>query len=74
MAWTSSGETAAFETIELGVQGTVIDLHGVLAESDWLSILEVGAAEDISPSIVFIAHGAYLRKPYEYIQHPFARR
>ncbi|CAN0328199.1 unnamed protein product, partial [Ectocarpus sp. 12 AP-2014] len=28
MVWTSSGETAAFETIELGVQGTVIDLHG----------------------------------------------
>ncbi|CAN0239919.1 unnamed protein product [Ectocarpus sp. 12 AP-2014] len=46
MAWTSSGETAAFETIELGVQGTVIDLHGVLADSDWLSILEVGILVD----------------------------
>ncbi|CAM9463486.1 unnamed protein product [Ectocarpus sp. 13 AM-2016] len=46
MAWTSSGETAAFETIELGVQGTVIDLHGVLADSDWLSILEVDILVD----------------------------
>ncbi|CAM9563406.1 unnamed protein product [Ectocarpus sp. 6 AP-2014] len=44
--WTSSGETAAFETIELGVQGTVIGLHGVLADSDWLSILEVGILVD----------------------------
>ncbi|CAM9243860.1 unnamed protein product [Ectocarpus sp. 4 AP-2014] len=46
MAWTSSGETAAFETVELGVQGTVIDLHGVLADSEWLSILEVGILVD----------------------------
>lgn len=44
-AWTSSGETTGFETIELGVQGTVIDLRGVLTDSDWLSISEVGSAE-----------------------------
>lgn len=74
MTWTSSGETAGFETIELGVQGAVIDLYGVLADSDWLSILEVGAAEDIFPSVVCTARGAYLRKPYEIIQHPAARR
>eukprot|EP00752_Nemacystus_decipiens_P006549 g5897.t1 len=39
--WTSSGKTAGFESVELGTQGQVIELHGVLAESEWLSILEV---------------------------------
>lgn len=59
MAWTSSGETAGFETVDLGVQGKVIDLHGVLADSDWLSISEVGAAEDCFASVVCTAHGGF---------------
>lgn len=65
VAWTSSGETDAFETIELGVQGKFIRLRGVLTDSEWLSILEVGAAEDnVASSVGYTAHDACLRKPH----------
>lgn len=40
--WTSSGTTTGFESVELGAQGQVVELRGVLADSEWLSILEVG--------------------------------
>eukprot|EP00903_Cladosiphon_okamuranus_P018639 g17154.t1 len=39
--WTSSGVTLDFESIDLGVAGQVVELTGVLADSDWLSITEV---------------------------------
>lgn len=41
--WTSSGTTTDFETIVVpsGTQGTVIELQGVLDESEWISIIEV---------------------------------
>eukprot|EP00903_Cladosiphon_okamuranus_P021656 g19910.t1 len=39
--WTSSGMTTGFESVELGTQGQVIELRGVLDDSEWLSILEV---------------------------------
>jgi len=41
--WTSSGSTTAFENVELGVAGQTIELRGVLGDSEWLSITEVGA-------------------------------
>lgn len=41
-SWTSSGTTSAFETVNLGVAGQIIELRGVLTESEWLSIMEVG--------------------------------
>ncbi|CAM9109787.1 unnamed protein product, partial [Hapterophycus canaliculatus] len=56
--WTSSGTTTAFETIKLGfdytsttssytydhhgIAGNAVELHGVLDDSEWLSIMEVG--------------------------------
>ena len=41
--WTSSGTTTDFEAINLsGEAGGVIELQGVLADSEWLSIAEVG--------------------------------
>lgn len=62
--WTSSGTTAAFETVKLGFHYTsstssyscdhpgvavesTIELRGVLADSEWLSILEVGWAGSV---------------------------
>lgn len=41
--WTSSGTTDSFETIALpdSTAGTVIELQGVLGDSEWLSIIEV---------------------------------
>ena len=41
--WTSSGSTAAFENVELGVAGQSIELRAVLGDSEWISITEVGA-------------------------------
>ncbi len=41
--WTSSGSTTAFENVELGVAGQTIELRGVMGDSEWLSITEVGA-------------------------------
>lgn len=41
VTWPSSGTTAGFETVELGVTGQTIELQGVLTESEWLSIMEV---------------------------------
>eukprot|EP00903_Cladosiphon_okamuranus_P018640 g17155.t1 len=40
-SWTSSGTTTDFERIELSATGKTIELRGVLAESEWLSITEV---------------------------------
>lgn len=40
-SWTSSGTTTEFETVELGVTGQTVELRGVLADSEWLSIMEV---------------------------------
>ena len=39
--WTSAGTTLDFETVTLGVTGTIIELRGVLEDSEWLSIMEV---------------------------------
>lgn len=40
--WTSSGTTDDPESIALtGTSGRVIDVTGVLADNDWLSIVEV---------------------------------
>lgn len=41
--WTSSGTTDGFETVDLpeGTTGTRIDIHGILEDSEWLSIIEV---------------------------------
>ncbi|CAM9225364.1 unnamed protein product, partial [Scytosiphon promiscuus] len=41
LTWTSSGNTAGFDDVLLGVQGQAIELRGVLADSEWLSISEV---------------------------------
>lgn len=44
--WTSSGTTSEFETIDLsGSTGTVVEITGVLGNSEWLSIVEVGFHE-----------------------------
>ncbi|CAN0221443.1 unnamed protein product [Pylaiella littoralis] len=40
-SWTSSGTTTDFENIELDVSGKAVELRGVLADSEWLSIMEV---------------------------------
>ncbi|CAM9622988.1 unnamed protein product [Ectocarpus sp. 6 AP-2014] len=42
-SWTSSGTTNEFETVALGVTGQTVELRGVLADSEWLSITEVRA-------------------------------
>ena len=39
--WTSSGITAGFETVALGVTGSKVQLVGVLGDSEWLSLIEV---------------------------------
>ena len=40
--WTSSGTTAGFESIDLsGTSGSVVEIVGVLGDSEWLSIVEV---------------------------------
>ena len=41
--WTSSGSTAGFENVELGVAGQSVELRAVLGDSEWISITEVGA-------------------------------
>ena len=41
VTWTSSGTTTGFETVELGITGQTVELQGVLADSEWLSIVEV---------------------------------
>lgn len=48
-SWTSSGTTAAFENVELGVTGATIELRGVLEGSEWLSIMEVSATIFVAP-------------------------
>lgn len=40
-SWTSSGTTSGFENVDLGVAGNTVELIGVLADSEWLSIMEV---------------------------------
>lgn len=40
--WTSSGTTDDFESIDLsGTSGELIEVTGILGESEWLSIVEV---------------------------------
>lgn len=40
--WTSSGTTDGFESIDLsGSSGQLLEVTGVLADSEWLSITEV---------------------------------
>lgn len=43
ISWTSSGTVDGFEAIALpaGTAGTVIEIHGILEDSEWLSIVEV---------------------------------
>eukprot|EP00903_Cladosiphon_okamuranus_P020463 g18782.t1 len=58
VTWTSSGTTAGFETVELGVTGQNIELQGVLANSEWLSIMEVEIlADDGETSAVAVEAG-----------------
>eukprot|EP00752_Nemacystus_decipiens_P014959 g13318.t1 len=45
-SWTSSGTTTAFESIDLGASGQAVELRGVLADSEWLSITEVEVLVD----------------------------
>ena len=40
-SWTSSGTTLTIETVDLDVVGQSLELRGVLADSEWLSIMEV---------------------------------
>ena len=40
--WTSSGITTGFETVALDVSGYEVQIVGVLDDSEWLSITEVG--------------------------------
>lgn len=41
--WTSSGTTDDFESIDLsGTSGEIIEVTGVLGDSEWISIVEVG--------------------------------
>lgn len=40
--WTSSGTTSGFEDVVFEVSGQVVELRGVLTDSEWLSIMEVG--------------------------------
>lgn len=39
--WTSSGTTTDFENVALDVSGNVVELRGVLGDSEWLSVMEV---------------------------------
>ena len=49
--WTSSGTTVGFESIDLsGTSGSVIDVVGVLGDSEWLSIIEVSLATPFKQS------------------------
>lgn len=44
ITWTSSGTTDDFESIYLpGTSGELIEVTGVLEDTEWLSILEVGS-------------------------------
>lgn len=44
--WTSSGTTDGFEDIDMsGISGRGIEITGVLADSEWLSIIEVGGRQ-----------------------------
>lgn len=49
--WTSSGTTSGFETVEMGVPGQVIELHGILGDREWISIIEVCIYNTISPEV-----------------------
>lgn len=40
--WSSSGTTTDLEGIDFDAVGETVELRGVLADSEWLSILEVG--------------------------------
>lgn len=43
--WTSSGTTTALESIDLwGTSGEMIEIVGVLEDSEWLSIVEVSCS------------------------------
>lgn len=49
--WTSSGTTSGFETVEMGVQGQIIELHGILGDREWISVIEVCHYNTISPEV-----------------------
>lgn len=44
--WTSSGTTAGFESIDVGVAGQTVELRGTGADSEWLSVMEVGVTQE----------------------------
>lgn len=47
--WTSSGTTVDFESIDLsGQSGQEITVTGVLAELEWISIVEVSSMERLA--------------------------
>lgn len=65
--WTSSGTTDGFESIDLsGVSGEVIEVTGVLANSEWLSIVEVSPKRGCSAGEValgwYSGNPCFLRK------------
>lgn len=41
MTWTSSGTSTGFDIAHVGVRGQIIELRAILADSEWISILEV---------------------------------
>ena len=49
--WTSSGTTDDFESIDVSsTSGQLIEVTGVLADSEWLSIIEVSQTNKITES------------------------
>ena len=46
-SWTNSGNTAGLELVGLGVTGQEVMLRGVLDDSEWLSVNEVGIAHSL---------------------------
>lgn len=56
--WTSSGTTDGFEIIDLSeTSGEVIQVTGVLADSQWLSITEVRPACSLKQAKIFATPG-----------------
>lgn len=54
--WSSSGETKAFEFVDIGVEGSSLELRGVLADSEWLSIMEVNPGLGVPLSADSVAY------------------
>ncbi|CAN0361959.1 unnamed protein product, partial [Ectocarpus sp. 8 AP-2014] len=64
--WTSSGTTTGFETIELDTMGRWISIVGVLADSEWLSIMEVCLC-DVAAAVAWSCESATLACSHTYL-------